>query len=98
MIGNPKKKVSKVAFGTGAITNNQIMYQMGADVLILTDDGTILWRVGQWAEDTGIPIMIVNHATAEEPGISTLTAYLQKQFPDIYFEYIKRGAQYWTVK
>ncbi|MBD3350061.1 MAG: hypothetical protein GF364_01065 [Candidatus Lokiarchaeota archaeon] len=93
-IGNPDQIVHKIAIGTGAITNYRQMHRMGADVLLVTDDGTRLWESGQWSEDSGIPLIIVNHATAEEPGVRMLAAYLKEQFPDISIYPIKRGCLY----
>jgi hypothetical protein len=93
-VGNPNRRVSKIALGTGAITNYRTMVQMEADVLVLTDDGTRLWESGQWAEDSDIPIIVVNHATAEEPGMRTLAAFIQKQYPKMKVKAIERGCLY----
>jgi putative NIF3 family GTP cyclohydrolase 1 type 2 len=88
-IGDLEQLVHKIGLGTGAITDYRIMLQMGADVLLLTDDGTRLWESGQFAHDSKIPIIIVNHAVAEEPGIRALTNYLRLNFPDLEIEAIK---------
>jgi hypothetical protein len=74
------------------------MHNLGADALIVTDDGTELWESGQWSCDSGVPIIIVNHATAEEPGMKTLTQYIQKQFPEVPVIHIVTGCIYRTVK
>lgn len=98
IIGDENKLVSKIALGTGAITDYRLMhYQLGADVLVLTDDGTRLWESAQWSEDTGIPLIIVNHATAEEPGMRTLANYIQEIYPDIPVHSIKRGCLYQII-
>ncbi|NMC04137.1 MAG: hypothetical protein GYA24_02940 [Candidatus Lokiarchaeota archaeon] len=96
-IGDESKPVSKVAIGTGAITNYRIMYNLGADVIILTDDGTRLWESAQWAEDADVPIIVVNHATAEEPGMRTLARYLQDTFPRVPVHEIERGCLYRAI-
>ena len=70
---------------------------MGADVLLLTDDGTRQWESAQWSEDSEIPLIIVNHATAEEPGMRTLAKYLQDKYPDINVLPIERGCLYQTI-
>jgi len=56
VIGDLKKKVSRIAIGTGAITDYREMHSMHADVLLLTDDGTRLWESGQWAIDSDTPL------------------------------------------
>jgi putative NIF3 family GTP cyclohydrolase 1 type 2 len=94
-VGDPATRVHRVAVGTGAITDYRIMhYELGADALILTDDGTRLWESAQWAEDSGIPLLIVNHATAEEPGMQTLANYLKEQYPSLVITQIARGCLY----
>jgi putative NIF3 family GTP cyclohydrolase 1 type 2 len=97
IIGDEAKMVNRVAIGTGAITDYKWMYRMGADVIILTDDGTRLWESGQWSEESGIPIIVVNHATAEEPGMRSLAKYLQDQFPNVPIHAIERGCLYKSI-
>jgi len=98
VIGDNDKKVSKIAIGTGAITDYREMYNMGADMLLITDDGTRLWESGQWSHDSGVPIIIVNHSTSEEPGMKTLTLYIQKEFPDVPVKHIATGCIYRSIK
>jgi putative NIF3 family GTP cyclohydrolase 1 type 2 len=98
VIGDLEKKVSSIAIGTGAITNYQEMSTMRADVLLLTDDGTRLWESGQWAVDSDTPVIIVNHSTSEEPGMITLSRYIQKIFPEVKVIHVPTGCIYKTVK
>jgi putative NIF3 family GTP cyclohydrolase 1 type 2 len=79
-IGDPDTIVTRIAVGTGAITGFRQMFSLKADVLLLTDDGTRLWESAVWSVDAGVPIIIVNHATAEEPGMINMAKYLQEQF------------------
>jgi putative NIF3 family GTP cyclohydrolase 1 type 2 len=97
LVGDPETKVSRIALGTGAITNYAVMRGMGADVLLLTDDGTRLWESAQWSFESGIPLLLVNHATAEEPGMMTLVEYLAEQFPEVLVHHIPVGCLYRTV-
>lgn len=97
VIGDLNKEVQRVALGTGAITNYRRMHALGADVLILTDDGTRLWESGQWAHDGGASLILVNHATAEEPGMITLADYIRGIFPDVRVEHIPTGCLYQTI-
>jgi putative NIF3 family GTP cyclohydrolase 1 type 2 len=94
VFGEPNQIVHRIGLGTGAITDYRKMHQMGADVLLITDDGTRQWESAQWSEDSGIPMIMVNHATAEEPGIRTMADYIQKNFPTIPVTPIKRGCLY----
>jgi len=98
VIGELERKVSRIALGTGAITEYREMHSMGADVLLLTDDGTRLWESGQWSLDSDISLLIVNHSTAEEPGMRALATYIQKKFPKVPVIEIPVGCIYKTVK
>ena len=98
VIGDLNKRVSSIAIGTGAITDYREMHNMRADVLLLTDDGTRLWESGQWAVDSDTPLIIVNHSTSEEPGMITLSHYIQKAFPDVPVMHIPVGCIYKTIK
>jgi len=98
VIGDPTRKVSRIAIGTGAGTDFREMYNMGADVLLLTDDGTRLWESGQWSLDSDIPVIIVNHSTSEEPGMRTLAVYIQEKFPHVPVMQIPVGCIYSTIK
>jgi len=98
IVGDLKKRVSRIAIGTGAITDYREMHNMHADVILLTDDGTRLWESGQWAIDSDTPLIIVNHSTSEEPGMITLSRYIQKAFPDVPVIHIPVGCIYKTIK
>ena len=92
-IGDPDSEVTRTAVGTGAITNFRSMFSLGADVMILTDDGTRLWESAVWSVDTGVSLILVNHATAEEPGIKNLAKYVEETF-DLPVHFIKQGCLY----
>lgn len=95
-IGDPDTKVTRIAVGTGAITNFRAMFSLEADVLVLTDDGTRLWESAVWSEDTGVPLILVNHATAEEPGMRNLAAYIEETFR-VPVHFIQQGCLYGSV-
>lgn len=98
VVGDLNKKVSRIAVGTGAITDYREMYTMGADVLLVTDDGTRLWESGQWSLDSDIPLIIVNHSASEEPGMRTLAKYIQEMFPNVPVIEIPVGCMYGSIK
>jgi putative NIF3 family GTP cyclohydrolase 1 type 2 len=92
MLGPQDKSVSRIVVGTGAITDFRVMAQMG-DLLLLTDDGTRLWESAQWSADTQTPLLVVNHATAEEPGVKALAGYLGENL-DVPVHFIPQGCLY----
>lgn len=88
ILGDRDKTVHRMAVGTGAITNLPAMSELGADLILATDDGMNMWMGGHWAVDSGMPILVVNHATAEKPGMMAMARYLEGQFPDVPVAYI----------
>jgi putative NIF3 family GTP cyclohydrolase 1 type 2 len=95
--GDPDAPVSRLAIGTGAITDPFKMLELGADVLLCTDDPLRTTAHLGWCADMGVPVLIVNHATAEEPGIANLAVYLREQFPDAPVEHLRQGCMYRTI-
>jgi putative NIF3 family GTP cyclohydrolase 1 type 2 len=98
MVGDPKARVTKVGIGCGAIIRVREMIDLGADVVIATDDGTRYWYTGAWALETGTPLIIVNHATSEEPGIRNLARYISEKFDGTKTEFISQGCMYSVIR
>lgn len=86
--------VHKLAVGTGAITDVRQMIELGADVVLTTDDGMSYWNSGALAADMGIPLIVVNHRTAEIPGLRKLAEYLHQQFPQVPVEFVGPTCSY----
>jgi hypothetical protein len=97
------RPVSRVAIGTGAITRVATMAALGAeqgvapDCLLVTDDGFWTSRDGCWALDAGLPLLVVNHGTAEEWGLANLARYLQARWPAIPVHFIPQGSRVRTA-
>jgi len=68
------------------------------DALLVTEDGIRFWADGSWAIDRDLPLLVVNHATAEEWGMVSLTAYLRQQFPGVPVHHFPQGCQYRTAR
>jgi len=96
-VGDPGQAVSRLAIGTGAITDPFLMHSMGADVLLVTDDPFQTTAKGGWCRNMGLPVMIVSHATAEEWGVANLARYLRQQFPEVPVEHFPQGCFYDVV-
>ena len=88
------KTASRLAVGTGAITDVRRMVELGADVLLTTDDGTVQWRDGAWLADLGVPMIAVNHMTSEIPGLHNLVHYLHEHFPGVPVEFVGPTCSY----
>jgi putative NIF3 family GTP cyclohydrolase 1 type 2 len=88
LIGEAGARAGRLAVGTGAITGLPDMYELDADLILATDDGMNFWNGGLWAVDLPIPVLLVNHATSEKPGMKSLAGYLAERFPDLPVEYL----------
>jgi len=88
IFGDRHRTVTRMAIGTGAITHLPSMYALRPDLILATDDGMNFWTGGLWAADLDIPLLIVNHATAEKPGMQAMARYLKGVFPGTPVEYV----------
>jgi hypothetical protein len=70
---------------------------MNCDCSIVCDDGSIYWAGIQRAEDLGHPVIRVNHGTSEEPGMVTLTEYMNTHFDGLYAEHLPHGCTFQLV-
>ena len=77
-----------MAVGTGAITRLDEMAELGADIILATDDGIQTTSSGLWSLDLDIPVLVVGHATAELPGMEARAGYVRERFPGVPVEYL----------
>jgi putative NIF3 family GTP cyclohydrolase 1 type 2 len=94
--GNLDQSVSKIGIGTGCACDIDTFMQMGCDCSIVCDDGSIYWCNIQMAEDLSHPVIRVNHGTSEEPGMITLTEYINSNL-GIKAEYFPHGSTFQLV-
>ena len=97
------RRATRVAIGTGAITRVPLMGELGKengaapDCLVVTDDGFWTSRDGCWALDAGLPLLVVNHGTAEEWGLANLARYLRERWPAIPVHFLPQGSRVRTA-
>jgi putative NIF3 family GTP cyclohydrolase 1 type 2 len=97
VVGDLNRRITRVGIGTGAITDVVRLADLGAEAAIVTDDGLRLWQGGAWAIDAGIPLIVVDHATAEEWAMRSLASYIAEQFPGVPVRHIQQGCLYRTI-
>ena len=97
VFGDGQRRVERLAVGTGAITHLPSMYELEPDAILATDDGMNFWTGGLWAADLDVPLLLVNHATAEKPGMRALAGYLEGVFPGVAAEYFDVAFPYRAV-
>lgn len=99
LIGPPDKVVRTVAIGTGAITSFRTMItDLKADLALCTDDGFTYWSDGAMALDMGYPVIVVNHACAEEIGMVQLANHLKEKYPAIPVHHIAQKCMFATIQ
>lgn len=103
LVGDGGREVRGLAIGTGAACRAPQMAALrapdgsGPDALLVTEDGVRFWGEGEWVIDRDIPMLVVNHATAEEWGMRSLAGYLKEQFPEVPVHHIRQGCMYQTL-
>jgi putative NIF3 family GTP cyclohydrolase 1 type 2 len=92
--GDPDRPVSALGLGTGCICDPQQYAELNPDMYIGIDDTIRTWIQTTFAEDTGKPLVVINHGTSEEMGMRLLNEYLSKNIPSIEFIHISQGCSY----
>ncbi len=97
VVGDGKRLVSHIGVGTGCGCDIRVFQEMGCDVSIVCDDGSCYWGGIQRAEDDGHAVIRVNHGTSEEPGMVTLTRYINDTLPGVKAEHLLHGSSFRLV-
>jgi putative NIF3 family GTP cyclohydrolase 1 type 2 len=95
--GDPDREVRKVGLGTGCICDPFKMYKMGADLAISVDDTVRAWVAGEWCQDEGNPLLVVNHCVSEELGIVTLANHIREVFSDVPVTHIPQQCTFQSI-
>ena len=96
-IGDLDKPVSKIGIGTGCICSVLDYLRMGCDCCIVCDDGSRYDEGLKCAADLGVPAICVNHAASEEPGMVTLTQYINDNLPGLTATHLPQGSRFRVV-
>jgi len=92
--GDPERMVGTVGLGTGCICDPQQYAELEPDLVIAIDDTVRTWIQTTYAEDTGKPLVVINHGTSEEMGMRLLNQFLRKNIPGIEFLHFGQGCTY----
>lgn len=97
VIGDGDKLVSKVCLGPGYASTVQMGREMGCDVNIMCDDGSLFWMDIQCAVDMEYPIIRINHGTSEEPGSAMIARFINEHFDGIHANHFTHKPYYRMV-
>jgi len=92
--GDEGYTVRSVGVGTGCICNPMDYMQLQPDLFIAIDDTVRTWIQTTYAEDTGKPLVVVNHGTSEEFGMKLLNEHLTEELKDYEVIHYKQGCTY----
>lgn len=92
--GDENYKVKTIGLGTGCICNPLDFMDMEPDLFIAIDDSINTWTQTTFAEDTGRPLLVINHGTAEEFGMKELSRQLKKALSDYEVIHFSQGCSY----
>lgn len=92
--GNENKIIETIGLGTGCICNPQQYAELQPDLTIAIDDTIRTWIQTTYSEDTGNPLVVVNHGTTEEMGMRLLSEHLQNNTNEIEVVHFNQGCSY----
>ena len=92
--GDENYPVKSVGLGTGCICNPLEFMGLEMDLAIAIDDSINTWTQTTYAEDTGKPLVVVNHGTTEEFGMKELSQQLGKAFDKFEIHHFQQGCTY----
>jgi len=87
--GDGRKIVRRLGIGTGCACRPDVFLEMGCDAAVVCDDGCRYWSDVSWAVDSGMPLFRVGHGTSEEPGMVSLTKYINDSLPGLKAQHFK---------
>jgi putative NIF3 family GTP cyclohydrolase 1 type 2 len=92
--GDPERVISSVGIGTGCISDPMEFADLRPDLFIAIDDVVRTWTQTAYANDTGEPLIVINHGTAEEMGMRMLNKIIKQKFPEIETIHFNQGCTY----
>jgi len=92
--GDGERIISSVGLGTGCICDPNEYMELDPDLVIAIDDTVRTWTQTTYAEDTGDPLVVINHGTSEEMGMRLLNQHLKENIPGIEFFHLNQGCSY----
>jgi putative NIF3 family GTP cyclohydrolase 1 type 2 len=98
LIGRPETPVTRVAIGCGAISVfRRMLLELHIDLAICSNDGFTHWRDGLLSLELGVPVIVVDHAVSEEPGMVLLARRLKEAFPQLPVHHVPERCMYSVV-
>jgi hypothetical protein len=95
--GDPDYPVRSLGVGTGCICDPMNYMDLEMDLAIAIDDSVSTWIQTTYAEDTGRPLVVVNHGTSEEFGMREFSVRLNESLEFQQVIHFPQGCSYQWV-
>jgi putative NIF3 family GTP cyclohydrolase 1 type 2 len=92
--GDANRPVRTLALGTGYGNDPWKHFALGADMALAIDDRIKTWSEPVWAEDSGYPVVVINHGTSEEWGVRRLAEIIAAGHPGRPVRLLPQGCGY----
>ncbi|MFC2125241.1 Nif3-like dinuclear metal center hexameric protein [Bacteroidota bacterium] len=92
--GDENYTVETIGLGTGCICDPLDYAELKPDLFIGIDDTIRTWIQTTYAEDTGQPLIVINHGTSEEFGMQSLNEHLKTRFKNFDVIHFNQGCGY----
>lgn len=92
--GDKNYLVSTVGLGTGCYCDPLEYAELAPDLVIGLDDIIRTWIHTEYAEDSGKPLIVLNHGTSEEFGVRFLNHHLKEVYRGIDVIHFPQGCGY----
>lgn len=96
--GDPDRIIESVGIGTGCCSEAMRLYDLGADLAVSVDDIARAWIIGEYCNDTGAPMIVVNHGVSEDCAMESLKNKIHALLPDTPVYRVRQGCSYREVK
>jgi len=89
--GEARRPVGTLGLGTGFSSNLWNQLALGAEMSVAVDDAVQSWSHTAYAEDSGYPLVVIDHGTSEEWGVRRVGERLRAAFPGIPMYHLAQG-------
>lgn len=92
--GDAARSIRTLGLGTGYGCEPWRFVELGAEMGLSIHDRIKTWTEGEWAEDSGFPLLVVDHGTTEEWGVRELAERLRRGLPGLSIRRVAQGCSH----
>ena len=92
--GDANRTVRTLGLGTGYGNDPWQHFALGAEMALAIDDRIKTWSEPVWAEDSGYPVVVINHGTSEEWGVRRLAEIIAAGHAGLSVRLLPQGCGY----